>query len=54
MSIVATLVFGSVIQAPRFVRIMQHFSLIYLILSYVYFIIVVGGYMESLCGKLQL
>ena len=54
MSIVATLVFGSVIQALRFVRIMQHFSLVYLILSYVYFIIVLGGYMESLCGKLQL
>ena len=50
-----SLVLGSVFHALRFMRIRQHFRLIHFThLFHLFFFSILGGHMESLCGKLQL
>ena len=49
-----SLVLGRVFHALRFMRIRQHFRLIYFTHLFHFFFSILGGHMESLCGKLQL
>ena len=49
-----SLVLGSVFHALRFMRIRQYFRLIYFTHLFHFFFSILGGHMESLCGKLQL
>ena len=49
-----SLVLGSLNHVPSFMHIRQDFKLIYVLLFYLFIIIILGGHMESLCGKLQL